>query len=86
VRQRGDAVERVGQGIDRVGVAANDLATQTMPNINRVLAKLERATENLNRALEAQARDPRSLLFGAAPPEPGPGEPGHATHDQRGAR
>jgi phospholipid/cholesterol/gamma-HCH transport system substrate-binding protein len=86
VRQRGDAVERVGQGVEKVGVAANDLATQTMPNINRVLAKLERATENLNRALEAQARDPRSLLFGAAPPEPGPGEPGHATYKQRGAR
>jgi phospholipid/cholesterol/gamma-HCH transport system substrate-binding protein len=86
VRQRGDAFDRVGQGVEQVGAAANDLATQTMPNLNRVLAKLERATENLNRALEAQARDPRSLLFGAAPPEPGPGEPGHSTHKQRGSR
>ena len=83
VRQHGEAFDRVGQGVDQVGVAANDLATQTMPNVNRVLVKLERATENLNRALEAQARDPRSLLFGAAPPEPGPGERGH---QQRGAR
>jgi phospholipid/cholesterol/gamma-HCH transport system substrate-binding protein len=78
VRARGDTFERVGQGVEQVGSAANDLATQTMPNFNRVLAKLERATENLNRALDAQARNPRGLLFGAAPPEPGPGERGYA--------
>lgn len=74
LRARAEAIDRVGHGAEQMGAAATDLSTQTLPNLNRVLAKLERATENLNRALESQARDPRSLLFGAAPPEPGPGE------------
>jgi len=74
VRGRAESIDRIGRGVEQVGIASNDLATQTLPNLNRVLAKLERATENLNRAIEAQARDPRSLLFGAAPPSrPGRG-------------
>jgi phospholipid/cholesterol/gamma-HCH transport system substrate-binding protein len=85
-RAHGEAFDRVGRGVEQVGAAAGDLTSQTMPNLNRVLAKLERATENLNRALEAQARDPRSLLFGAAPPEPGPGESGYAARRREGSR
>jgi phospholipid/cholesterol/gamma-HCH transport system substrate-binding protein len=83
---RGDAVDRAGHGVELVGSAANDFATQTLPSLNRVLAKLERATESLDRAIEAQARDPRSLLFGAAPPEPGPGESGFGPAGKGGKR
>jgi phospholipid/cholesterol/gamma-HCH transport system substrate-binding protein len=86
VRARADSIDRVGVGAERVGAAATDLSTQTLPNLNRVLVKLERATESLDRALEAQARDPRSLLFGAAPPAPGPGEPGFDGSQGGGSR
>lgn len=86
LRARADAIDRVGIGAERVGAAATDLGTQTLPSLNRVLVKLERATESLDRALEAQARDPRGLLFGAAPPAPGPGEPGFDRTEREGTR
>jgi phospholipid/cholesterol/gamma-HCH transport system substrate-binding protein len=76
VRAHADAVDRAGRGIEQIGAAATDVSTQTLPHLNRVLARLEHTAENLDRAIEAQARDPGSLLFGAAPPEAGPGEPG----------
>ncbi len=75
-RSHGEAIERVGEGAERLGDAATDVSTQTVPNLNRLLGKLERASESLERALEVQTREPRSLLFGAPPPEAGPGEPG----------
>jgi phospholipid/cholesterol/gamma-HCH transport system substrate-binding protein len=85
-RARGETVDRAGRGVEQVGAAAADFATQTLPSLNRVLARMERATDNLDRAIEAQARDPRSLFFGAAPPEPGPGEPGFVVSGEGGRR
>jgi phospholipid/cholesterol/gamma-HCH transport system substrate-binding protein len=69
-------LDRVGASADEMGTAATDFYGTTLPGLNRLAEKLSRTAESLDRVLEAQTREPQSLIFGTAPPEPGPGEPG----------
>jgi len=71
--------DRVGASADQMGTAATDFYGTTLPGLNRLAEKLSRTAESLDRVLEAQSRDPQSLIFGTAPPEPGPGESGFST-------
>jgi phospholipid/cholesterol/gamma-HCH transport system substrate-binding protein len=71
--------DRVGSSADQMGTAATDFYGTTLPGLNRLVEKLSRTAESLDRVLEAQSREPQSLIFGAPPPEPGPGEPGFST-------
>lgn len=68
--------DRVGVSADQMGTAATDFYGTTLPGLNRLAEKLSRTAESLDRVLEAQSREPQSLIFGTGPPEPGPGEPG----------
>jgi phospholipid/cholesterol/gamma-HCH transport system substrate-binding protein len=68
--------DRVGVSADQMGTAATDFSGTTLPGLNRLAEKLSRTAESLDRVLEAQSREPQSLIFGTTPPEPGPGEPG----------
>jgi phospholipid/cholesterol/gamma-HCH transport system substrate-binding protein len=68
--------DRVGVSADEMGTAATDFYGTTLPGLNRLAEKLSRTAESLDRVLEAHSREPQSLIFGAAPAEPGPGEPG----------
>jgi phospholipid/cholesterol/gamma-HCH transport system substrate-binding protein len=76
-REKLDALEAVENNAQRVGVAADAFYDSTLPSLNRLLERLGRSAENLDRVLRAQSDQPGSLIFGAAPPEPGPGEPGY---------
>jgi phospholipid/cholesterol/gamma-HCH transport system substrate-binding protein len=69
-------LDRVGVSADQMGTAATDFYGTTLPGLNRLAEQLSRTAESLDRVLEAQSREPQSLIFGTAPPEPGPGEPG----------
>jgi phospholipid/cholesterol/gamma-HCH transport system substrate-binding protein len=69
-------VDRVGASADQMGHAATDFYGTTLPVMNRLADKLARTADSMDRLLEAQAREPHSLIFGPAPREPGPGEPG----------
>ena len=70
--------DRVGVSADQMGTAATDFYGTTLPGLNRLVDKLGRTAESLDRVLEAQSREPQSLIFGKAPPEPGPGERGYS--------
>jgi phospholipid/cholesterol/gamma-HCH transport system substrate-binding protein len=70
-------VDRVGASADQMGHAATDFYGTTLPVLNRLADKLARTADSLDRVLEAQTREPHSLIFGPAPREPGPGEPGY---------
>jgi phospholipid/cholesterol/gamma-HCH transport system substrate-binding protein len=69
-------LDRVGVGADQMGAAATDFSATTLPGLNRLADKLARTADHMDRVLEAQSREPQSLIFGTAPPEPGPGERG----------
>lgn len=60
-------VERAGGDLDRLSAAA-------APALTSMLKDLRRAAQNLDRMSDLLARDPSVLLYGATPPEPGPGE------------
>jgi phospholipid/cholesterol/gamma-HCH transport system substrate-binding protein len=76
-RTKLDALEAVETNAQRMGAAADAFYDTTLPSLNRLLDRLGRSAENLDRVLRAQSDQPGSLIFGAAPPEPGPGEPGY---------
>ncbi|MCU0240785.1 MAG: MlaD family protein [Vicinamibacteria bacterium] len=83
LRKQAEVLDQVGHGANQMGSAAADLSTQTLPALNRLLGRLTQTTESLERAIDAQTHDPRSLLFGSSPPEPGPGESGFKAHPDR---
>jgi phospholipid/cholesterol/gamma-HCH transport system substrate-binding protein len=70
-------VDRIGASADQMGAAASDVYGTTLPVLNRLADKLAHTAESLDRVLEAQSREPHSLIFGPTPPEPGPGERGY---------
>jgi phospholipid/cholesterol/gamma-HCH transport system substrate-binding protein len=76
------ALDQVGQGAQAVGTAS--LAVQaaivddTLPRLTHTLEDLSRTARNLDRFVDLLDERPQALVFGPAPPQPGPGEPGFA--------
>lgn len=71
-----DTLERVAKSAEQMGGSAQALSTETLPRISVLLDELARNSRNLDRLLSNLNDQPHSLVFGRAPPPPGPGEPG----------
>ncbi|MCG1043489.1 MCE family protein [Mycetohabitans sp. B8] len=80
-------LNRMGQAAEQAGVALAQLNTsmqelsarvgyETLPRVNALTDGVKQAMRSVNSAAGAINANPRALLFGAPPPEPGPGEPG----------
>ncbi|MCG2586601.1 MlaD family protein [Massilia sp. TS11] len=71
---------RLNTTIDRVGAATEGIASnielQTLPNVNAATDEARSTLRSLKRTMNTLNDRPQSLLFGAPPPAPGPGEPG----------
>lgn len=61
-----------GHTVDNVGSAAAMVEYEAVPLINETRTSMRA----LNRTLETFNQRPQSILFGASPMQPGPGEPG----------
>lgn len=59
---------------DGIGVGIQRLGTQTLPELERLLAELETLSSSLRRLTEQTTRDPSGLIFGRTPVPDGPGE------------
>jgi phospholipid/cholesterol/gamma-HCH transport system substrate-binding protein len=59
---------------DGIGVGIQRLGTQTLPELERLLAELETLSSSLRRLTEQTTRDPSGLIFGRTPVSDGPGE------------
>lgn len=71
------AAERARQIGDSLGDSSADLTqftATTLPDIAAIVAELRISAENLRRVTDSLANDPSVLIYGAAPPERGPGE------------
>jgi phospholipid/cholesterol/gamma-HCH transport system substrate-binding protein len=78
VKNINHVVEEVNQqgGIfDNLSQSAEELA-DTIPRVQEAIEGVKHGTQSVDRVLLQLEEQPRSLLFGKAPPPPGPGENG----------
>lgn len=68
------ASARIEETVDASGEGLVDFTRTTLPEIAAMVYELRQAAENLRRMSEALAQNPSVLIYGAAEPEPGPGE------------
>jgi phospholipid/cholesterol/gamma-HCH transport system substrate-binding protein len=66
----------------QVGRAADDLHRDTLPRVNALVEELSTDSRELQYTLHQINARPQSLLFGAAPAPPGPGEKGFVSKRQ----
>ncbi|HXD42057.1 MAG TPA: MlaD family protein [Ramlibacter sp.] len=71
-------MDRLAEGSQALSHAADSFNAATLPRVNRVTEETSRAVRQLSRAVTAINENPQSLIFGAGPAVPGPGEPGFA--------
>lgn len=80
-----DAVEKMGNSVaatsasagktvDAVGVDMKRISTETLPELERLLAELTSLSTSLRALTDQTRRDPRGLIFGRTPVQGGPGE------------
>lgn len=67
------AIARLNQAVDQIG---NNVTQETLPTINSLSREARSSMRTLNLAAESLNERPQSILFGKAPPSPGPGEAG----------
>jgi phospholipid/cholesterol/gamma-HCH transport system substrate-binding protein len=71
-----EVLTRVANTVDEVGVTARSVNDETLPRLNALVDELSRETRALDRLLSTIGDHPQSIVFGAPPRRPGPGEPG----------
>lgn len=69
-------VDRLAEGAEGLAHAADSFNAATLPRINKVTEESSRAVRQLSRAVSGINDNPQSLIFGAGPAQPGPGEQG----------
>jgi phospholipid/cholesterol/gamma-HCH transport system substrate-binding protein len=78
VEKMGDSVSATsaiaGKAVDAVGVDMKRISTETLPELERLLAELTTLSASLKALTEQTRRDPRGLIFGRTPVTGGPGE------------
>jgi phospholipid/cholesterol/gamma-HCH transport system substrate-binding protein len=65
---------RGGAAADAATASVQQLGSETLPEVARLVAELAALSASLRRLSEQTTQSPSSLLLGAPPPEPGPGE------------
>jgi phospholipid/cholesterol/gamma-HCH transport system substrate-binding protein len=70
----GDASVRAGHAADAAASGAQQLRAETLPELSRLMADLDRLSVSLRGLSEQTTSSPSSLLVGRPAPVPGPGE------------
>lgn len=70
----GAASERAGLAADAAAGSVQQLGSDTLPELARLMAELGQLSVALRRLSEQTAQSPSSLLVGSPAPQPGPGE------------
>lgn len=65
-------IDQINSTVDQVGIVANKMELQVLP----LAGEARSGIRTLNRTIDTIREQPQSLLFGASPGSPGPGEPG----------
>jgi phospholipid/cholesterol/gamma-HCH transport system substrate-binding protein len=76
LNEKDGPMDRLAEGSQALSHAADSFNAATLPRVNRVTEDTSRAVRQLNRAVSSIRENPQSLIFGAGPVVPGPGEQG----------
>ncbi len=78
----GTAAQQAGVALTSINETVQELSARvgydTLPHVNTLADDVRSAARSVDRAADTFSNNPRSVLFGAAPAAPGPGEPGFA--------
>ena len=69
-----EASGRAGRAADAAASSVQQVGTQTLPDLSRLMQELAALSVSLRRLSEQTTANPSSLLTGNPPPRPGPGE------------
>ncbi|PTB21340.1 MCE family protein [Trinickia symbiotica] len=76
----GSAADRASAAITQMDASLENMSTrvqyETLPRVNELAADVGGAARSIDHAAAVFGSSPRSVLFGVAPAEPGPGEAG----------
>ena len=76
----GTAAQQAGDALTSINAQVQDLSARvgydTLPRVSALSDDVSSAARSIDRAADTFSANPRSVLFGAAPAAPGPGEPG----------
>ena len=76
IGERVEALGQVAKSVEEVGSTARAVNDETLPRLNALVDELHKETRALDRLLNALGEHPQSIVFGAPPGRPGPGEKG----------
>ena len=76
IDERVETLNRVARSVEDVGAAARSVHEETLPRVNALVEELRRETQAVDRLINTLGDQPQSIVFGAPPGRPGPGEPG----------
>jgi phospholipid/cholesterol/gamma-HCH transport system substrate-binding protein len=86
----GTAAQQAGDALEAMNGTLQDLSARvgydTLPRVDALADDVRSAVRSVDQAAGVFSANPRSLLFGAPPPAPGPGEPGFAWPAAHAAR
>jgi phospholipid/cholesterol/gamma-HCH transport system substrate-binding protein len=67
----------LSEKLDKISTAlSTEITDSTLPKVNDLVEQLTRDSKDFHRLILQVEREPQSLVFGRAPLQPGPGEPG----------
>jgi phospholipid/cholesterol/gamma-HCH transport system substrate-binding protein len=72
--QAGEASVRAGRAADAAASGVQQIGSETLPDLERLMSELGLLSSSLRRLSEQTTTTPSSLLLGNPPPRPGPGE------------
>ena len=70
----GQASARAGRAADAAASSVQQLGSETLPEMARLMAELNRLAASMRHLSEQTTANPNSLLMGSPEPHPGPGE------------
>ncbi|CAB3802256.1 MlaD family protein [Paraburkholderia fynbosensis] len=86
----GTAAQQAGVALTSMNATLQELSARvgydTLPRVNSLAEDVRSAARSVDRAADTFSTSPRSVLFGAPPAAPGPGEAGFAWPAGRAAR
>jgi phospholipid/cholesterol/gamma-HCH transport system substrate-binding protein len=86
----GTAAQQAGDALTSMNATLQELSARvgydTLPRVNSLADVVRSAARSVDRAADTFSTSPRSVLFGAPPAAPGPGEAGFAWPAGRAAR